>query len=104
MLGYLLILLFVIISQIVFNYLRTIELKFMMKDMIRETMVVAFFISVTLLSSTFISFKALLDGDYFIALIYIIAGLYGKYLGLKEYKMESMAKLFRFKKKVDSED
>ncbi len=99
MFTYILTIIFVIISQIVFNYLRTIEIKFMIKDMIKETMIVAFFISIALLFSTFISFKALLDGDYLIAVIYIITGLFGKYLGLKEYKMEEMSRFFKFKKK-----
>jgi len=70
-----------------------------MKDMVRETMIVAFFISITLLFSTFISFKALLDGDYVTAAFYIVAGLFGKYLGLKEYKMDVMTRFFKFKKK-----
>jgi hypothetical protein len=99
MLNYFLIILFVIVSQIIFNYLRTIEIKFMIKDMIKETMIVSFFISITILTSTFISFKALLEGDYLIAVIFIISGLFGKYLGLKEYKMEWMSRFFEFKKK-----
>ena len=99
MLSYILIILFVIISQIAFNYLRTIEIKFIIKDMIREAMIVSFFITITVLFSTFISFKALLEGDYFIAVIFIIAGLLGKYLGLKEYKMEEMVRFFKFKNK-----
>lgn len=69
-----------------------------MKDMIRETLLVSFFISITVLTSTFISFKALLEGDYFIAFIFVVSGLWGKYLGLKEYKMEAMSRFFKFKK------
>jgi len=98
-LEYILILLLVIISQVVFNYLRTIEIKFMIKDMIRETMIVAFFISITLLFSMFISIKGLLEGDYIIAIFYVIFGLIGKYLGLIEYKMVWFKKLFKFKGK-----
>ncbi len=99
MMSYFLTVFLVIISQMIFNYLRTIEIKFMIKDMIRETMLVAFFISVTLLFSTYISIKALFEGDYFIAGVYILGGLLGKYLGLKEYKMELMTRFFKFNDK-----
>lgn len=98
MINYFFIVFFVIISQIGFNYLRTIEIKFMIKGMIRETMIVSFFITITVLFSTYISFKSLLEGDYFIAIVFILAGLLGKYLGLKEYKMEEMSRFFTLKK------
>lgn len=72
--------------------------------MIREAMIVSFFITITVLFSTFISFKALLEGDYFVAVIFIGAGLLGKYLGLKEYKMKEMSRFFTFKKKDKKEE
>lgn len=84
-----------------FNYLRIIEIEFMIKEMIRETMIVVlfcFFINISLLFFTFINIKVLLEGDYIIAILYITSGLIGKYLGLIEYKMSWFKKFFRFKK------
>ena len=99
MVNYILLVVFVMCSQIIFNYLRTMEIKFIMKGMVKETLIVAFFISITVLSSTYISFKALLDGDYFMAGVFVIFGLIGKYLGMTEYKMKEMKRFFTFKKK-----
>lgn len=102
--NYILTTFLVVISQLVFNYLRTVEIKLMIKNKIKETMVVAFFISITLLFSTYISFKSLLEGDYIIAVFYILSGLYGKYLGLKEYKMNAVYKLFNNCKDEDIDE
>ena len=90
----------VAISQIIFNYLRTVEIKLMIKDKFKETMIVATLISVSWALSTIFTFKqVILEDNYIILLIYLITGLYGKYLGLKEWKLDLIEKFVDRKKK-----
>ncbi|CAG7581505.1 MAG: hypothetical protein SLAVMIC_00875 [uncultured marine phage] len=90
----------VALSQIIFNYLRTIEIKLMIKNKFKETMIVAALISVTWALSTIFTFKkVILDDEILILIIYLITGLYGKYLGLKEWKLHLIEKFVEKKKK-----
>lgn len=75
--------LILIISQIVFSFSRTLNVRYTAKERILQTLVTSGVIKVSWLVSSTIGIKALINQDYTTATIYVLSGLIGDYLSFK---------------------
>ena len=75
--------LILIISQIVFSFSRTLNVRYTAKERIAQTLVTGGVIKIAWLVSSAIGINALINQDYITALIYVLSGLIGDYLSFK---------------------
>jgi len=72
-----------ITSQIVFSFSRTLNVRYVAKYKITQTLVTGVVIKFTWLISSAIGINALINRDYKTAIIYVISGVFGDYLSFK---------------------
>ena len=75
--------LILIISQIVFSFSRTLNVRYTAKEKITHTLITGVVIKLTWLVSSAIGINALINQDYTTAIIYVISGVLGDYLSFK---------------------
>jgi len=72
-----------IISQIVFSFSRTLNVRYTAKERITQTIISGVVIKLSWLVSSAIGINALINQDYLTATIYVVSGVLGDYLSFK---------------------
>ena len=72
-----------IISQFVFSFSRTLNVRYTAKDNILMGVITSTLIKLTWLVSSSIGIKSVIDGDIIMCIAYVISGLIGDYLSYK---------------------
>jgi len=75
--------LILIISQIVFSFSRTLNVRYTAKERIAQTLISGVVIKLSWLVSSAIGINALINQDYLTATIYVVSGVLGDYLSFK---------------------
>jgi hypothetical protein len=75
--------LIVLTSQIVFNLLKVLEIRFTYENKINHLLINTVLINSVSLISVYYSLESLLAGDFFIIFFYIGGSVLGKWLGMK---------------------
>lgn len=71
------------ISQLVFSFSRTLNVRYTAKENVFKSIITSFFIKITWLISASFGVKGVLDGNYLLIFVYIISGILGDYLSFK---------------------
>lgn len=71
------------ISQLVFSFSRTLNVRYTAKENVLKSIITSVFIKITWLISSSLGVKGVLDGDYLLIFVYIISGILGDYLSFK---------------------
>ena len=74
---------YLIISQFVFSFSRTLNVRYTAKENILMGVITSTFVKLTWLISSAIGVKSVIDGDIKMCIAYIISGLIGDYLSYK---------------------
>lgn len=69
-------------SQLLFNVLKVLEIKFTYNNEIKKLLVNSVLINLVSIGSLFVSFERLLKGDWIVLPYYIIGSLLGKWIGM----------------------
>ena len=72
----------IFISQLAFNILKVLEIRYTMQHNIKMVLINSIFINICLLTSMFASIDALLQGNFIVLLFYVGGALLGKYIGM----------------------
>jgi hypothetical protein len=75
--------LYLIISQFIFSFSRTLNVRYTAKENILMGVITSTLIKLTWLISSSIGIKSVIDGDIKMCIAYIISGLIGDYLSYK---------------------
>lgn len=73
----------VIISQILFNIFKTLEIKYTYENKINKVMINSIYLNLVSLVSTYYAINDLLKGNIIIILFYIFGSVLGKWFGMK---------------------
>lgn len=73
----------VFVFQIIFEFLRTLNVRYTSRDMVFATVLTGFFVKITWLVTTYLGVSSLIEGDYFTASMYVIGGVIGNYASFK---------------------
>lgn len=73
-----------IISQLIFSYARTINVVHNSKGLLVPSLVSGTIVKMTWIVSTYLGVNAFITKDYVCILLYLVAGLLGDYLALKD--------------------
>jgi len=71
------------ISQLVFSFSRTLNVRYTAKENVLKSITTSVFIKITWLISSSLGVKGVLDGDYLLIFVYIVSGILGDYLSFK---------------------
>jgi uncharacterized membrane protein (DUF441 family) len=72
-----------IISQLVFSFSRTINVRYTAKENIKMGVITSTIVKITWLVSSSIGIDSMIKLDYFMIIIYIVSGIIGDYLSFK---------------------
>lgn len=72
----------IFMSQLLFNVLKVLEIKFTYNNEIKKLLVNSVLINLVSIGSLFVSFERLLKGDWIVLPYYIIGSLLGKWIGM----------------------
>jgi len=72
-----------IISQLVFSFCRTLNVRYASKDMVLMSIITGLVIKTSWLISSFIGINAIINTDYTLAFFYVVSGVTGDYLSFK---------------------
>lgn len=72
-----------IISQFVFSFSRTLNVRYTAKENVLMGIITSTLIKLTWLVSSSIGVKSVIDGDITMCICYIVSGLVGDYLSYK---------------------
>lgn len=72
-----------IISQLVFSFTRTLNVRYTSKDRVLMSIITSTIIKATWLLSTYIGVTALMDGSILTCLVYVCSGVLGDWLSFK---------------------
>ena len=72
-----------IISQLVFSFSRTINVRYTAKENVRMGVITSTIVKITWLVSSSIGIDSMIKLDYFMIIIYIVSGIIGDYLSFK---------------------
>ena len=75
--------LIVLLSQVIFNLLKVLEIKYTYENKIKHLLINTILINSVSLISVYYSLESLLTGDFFITFFYIGGSVLGKWLGMK---------------------
>ena len=75
--------LMVIISQLLFSFMRVLNIKYITNGNIKMTLLTSFMIKKTALIGIYFSITSLINLDYKITIVYLISGITGEYIALK---------------------
>lgn len=73
----------VFVLQIVFEFLRSVNVRYTSRDLVFMAVLTGFFVKMLWLFTTFMGVKSMIDGDYFVAMMYVLGGTIGSYLSFK---------------------
>jgi hypothetical protein len=73
----------VLISQIIFNILKVLEIKYTYQNRIKPLLINSVFINIVSLLSVYYAIDDLLKGNFAIVFFYIVGSVIGKYIGMK---------------------
>lgn len=76
-------LIILIVSQMIFSFTRTLNVRYTAKDMIFMGILTSTFVKLSWLISASIGVNSIIDKDWTTAIVYIISGLIGDYLSFK---------------------
>lgn len=76
----------IFLSQAIFGILKTYEIKFTYEKKLKPLLLNSILINVISLIIAYFSLDGLFNGDYLVIPFYIIGGLVGKWLSMREYK------------------
>jgi hypothetical protein len=68
------------ILQIVYNIFKVEEIKYSYENRTSKLVINSILLNITALCTSFLSIKLMLEGDYIIALIYIVGSAIGKWI------------------------
>lgn len=72
-----------IISQLVFSFSRTINVRYTAKENIKMGVITSTIVKITWLVSSSIGIDSMIKLDYFMIILYIVSGIIGDYLSFK---------------------
>jgi LytS/YehU family sensor histidine kinase len=75
-------LLFIFLSQLLFNILKVWEIKYTYQHKTIPLLINSVFINLASLATTFISVSNLLNGEWLVVLFYVMGSVLGKYIGM----------------------
>ena len=73
----------VFLSQITFNILKVLEIKYTYQNKITSLLINSVFINIVSLLSTYYAIDYLLKGNFEVVIYYISGSVIGKYIGMK---------------------
>ena len=73
----------VLISQILYNILKVLEIKYTYQDKVYHLLFNSIWLNLVSLASMYYAIDDLLKGNFSIIIFYIIGSVIGKYLGMK---------------------
>lgn len=72
-----------IISQLSFSFFRTLNVRYTSKDKVFMSILTGLIVKSSWLISSYIGINAIINKEYFTALLYILSGILGDYLSFK---------------------
>jgi hypothetical protein len=73
-------------SQVIYNILKVLEIKFIYLGRIGSTLLNSVLINLTSLASVFLSLEGLFSGDWYIVPTYVVGAVCGKYIAMRLWK------------------
>ena len=74
---------YVLVFQILFNIFKVLEIRYTFHNQVKKLLMNSVWINLVSLGSTFYSIDALLKGDFWVIIFYIVGSVIGKYIGMK---------------------